>query len=153
MTIPIFNVDYSRYSIAVPGTGQRPSMAAPRRNDKEAGDEQARDLAQFLHDNGAIFPCEFAQLRNSPLRNEFRILFEFMIKMISQTYELNDSNQIMNEVVPAIMDCLNYPHPIKRSAMVGLNSSHQWSSFLSMFDWLRKVILVSCLLSFGFDPV
>lgn len=61
--------------------------------------EQAKELIEFFQTHGAVFAYNLKVVKDGPTRNEFRMWFEFIVKMISRNYELIDSNHSMNEEV------------------------------------------------------
>lgn len=148
----VFSVDFKRYAINAPGTAQRQSMAASRfpqanrATTQQVKVEQANELIQFFKDHNALFQFPIKEVRDGPSRNNFRAWFEFIVKMLNHNYEVPDTNNSINEEVPAVMHCLNYHPPIKSSTMAGLNSPHQWPTFLALLDWLRKLTIV-CVFS------
>lgn len=125
-------------------------MSASRANN-EIRTEQAKQLIQFFQDNGAVFSCTLKQVRGGPLINEFYMWFEFIVRTLIPAYKLCDQNR--NEAMLGLLNCLDCPYPTTKKDMMTLNSPYQWPKFLAILDWLRNVVLVTCLLSFDFDPI
>jgi hypothetical protein len=75
------------------------SARFPTRQTNEARTEQAKELVQFFQTHGAVFAYNPKVVHDGPTRNDFRMWFEFIVKMVSRNYDLPDSNQGMNEEV------------------------------------------------------
>eukprot|EP00730_Choanoeca_flexa_P010327 TRINITY_DN17502_c0_g1_i1.p1 TRINITY_DN17502_c0_g1~~TRINITY_DN17502_c0_g1_i1.p1 ORF type:complete len:626 (+),score=201.43 TRINITY_DN17502_c0_g1_i1:32-1879(+) len=99
--------------------------------------EATRKLIEFLSNRG--YPGALSKkLLEAPSIKVFSKIFTFIYETLNPNYEPGATKP--EDEIPAIFKSLNYPYPIKKSAIFACGSSHNWPKLLGALIWLVDVI-------------
>ncbi|KAI6206759.1 hypothetical protein M3Y94_00949600 [Aphelenchoides besseyi] len=140
-------VDWQRYSVAAPGTAQKPRMA-PKRVEKTETDRIARHLYDYFQAEGVTFDTKYLSPRNPPTQTEFKRWFEYLMKKVDPDLSFPEVDRTGKpikffdyaEEVSSFLITTGCPYKVTVNDVISLNSPVSWPKFLMVLDWLRQLV-------------